>query len=113
MLQHNRHGDRAHIAHAALIGMHAFCCGIPAVAMTLAATTGAAATGATAFSATTGRLHDVVHTYEVWIVAASAILVALGGLMEWRARRAGFPWLFAASLACFALNLVIILSHRL
>lgn len=121
MLQHNvaqaeGHARGAHVAHAAMLGMHALCCGLPAAAMAAAALSGAAASGATSFSAATGQMHALLHAHEVWIIAGSALLVATGGVLELVARRAGarrgFPWLFAFSAACFAFNLAIIAAHR-
>lgn len=116
MLQHNAtHGDRAHLAHAAMISLHAFCCGMPALAMMLMALSGAAS-GGSIFVVTTQRLHAALHGQEIWILAASAVLVGIGGLFELAARRGGarrgFPWLFALSLGCFALNFAIIALHR-
>ncbi len=117
MLQHNiaRAGDRAHVAHAAMISLHALCCGLPIVALMLAALSGASS-GATAFLVVTRDIHGALHAHEIWILAGSALLVSLGGVMELAARRNGMkrgtPWLFALSLACFAFNLAIILVHR-
>ncbi len=117
MLQHNAHqaGAKAHVAHAAMLAMHALCCGLPIVAMSLAALSGATS-GATAFVATTGQLHALLHSHELWILAGSALLVSMGGAFEVVARRGGiargFPWMFAVSVACFVLNFAIIAVHR-
>lgn len=116
MLQRNApQGRHAHIAHAALIGLHAICCGLPALAMLAAAASGAASSLAL-LSGSVGIFHDFLHAHEVWIVALSAALVAIGGALELNARRGanrhGFPWLFAFSAFCFALNLGIVLIHR-
>jgi hypothetical protein len=118
MLQHNtaaaQAGARAHVAHAAMLALHALCCGLPIVAVSLAALS-SATSGATAFVASTGWLHGVLHSHEVWILAGSAVLVAIGALFEVAARRGGarhFPWMFAVSLSCFVLNFAIIAAHR-
>lgn len=118
MLQHNVHaeaGRRAHLAHAAMVSLHSVCCGLPILALSLAALSGAA-TGWTLFAQTTVHLHAILHKHELWILALSATLVVIGGVFELRARagqaRRGFPWLYALSAACFALNLAIILLHR-
>ncbi len=117
MLQHNsaQAGKRAHIAHAALISLHALCCGLPALAMMAAAVSGLTS-GAALMSGIFEPLHELLHTHEVWILAASAALVAAGGVLEVQARRGahshGFPWLFAFSVGCFLANVVIILAHR-
>jgi hypothetical protein len=95
--------------------MHAFCCGLPALAMLTAALTGAASS-VTLFSEIFGKFHDFLHGHELWIVAVSAALVIVGGWLEVSARRShqglGFPWLFAFSIGCFLANVVIILVHR-
>lgn len=118
MLQRNIRagaGRRVHIAHAAVLGLHALCCGLPAIALAAVAFSGAAS-GVTLFALTTERLHLLLHAYEGWILGSSAALVALGGFLELSARRHGpvraFPWLFALSVACFALNVLIVLAHR-
>ena len=111
-----RGGDRAHLAHAAMISLHALCCGLPVVALALAAASGAA-TGVSLFLAASQNLHAVLHQHEIWILALSATLVSLGGWFEWRAWRSGarrgISPLFAVSLGCFALNIAIIAVHRL
>jgi len=60
--------------------------------------------------------HGLLHGYETWIVALSAVLVAGGAWLEAAARREGrvrdFPWLFAFSCACFLFNLAVVLMHR-
>lgn len=100
---------RIHWAHVGVVAMHVLCCGLP-LAVSAA---GLAAT------ATAGvfRLHAVLHDHELWLLAMSAALVAIGAGAEWRALRAGrqrrASLLFAASLACFALNATLILGHRL
>lgn len=118
MLQHNaiKHGQRAHAAHAAVVGLHALCCGLPALAMSAAALAGAASSLALA-SEFIVQFHEFMHRYELWVLAVSAALVVAGGGLELLARhgraRLGFPWLFAFSAACFALNFAIIAGHRL
>ncbi|MGE0664475.1 MAG: hypothetical protein AB7P05_15895 [Hyphomonadaceae bacterium] len=116
MLQHNSitSGRRAHLAHAAVMGLHALCCGMPAL-MLAAATVSGAASGVVLLSDFLGKWHDFLHQHEMWILAVSAALVVLGGWLEAaarRQRRQGFPWLFAFSLFCFVANVTIILVHR-
>lgn len=118
MLQHNatKTGRQAHLAHAAVLSLHSLCCGLPALAVTLTALTGAASSGAVAFSSFFGELHTLIHGNELWILAVSAGLVAIGGAMEFTARRGRtglpFPWLYTMSLCCFAANVAIIAVHR-
>jgi hypothetical protein len=118
MLQHNpeKTGRQAHLAHAAVLSLHTLCCGLPALAVMLTALTGAATSGAVAFSSFFGELHALIHGNELWILALSATLVSVGGVMEFLARygRRGlaFPWLYTMSLCCFAANVAIIAVHR-
>jgi hypothetical protein len=116
MLQHNteRAGRRAHLAHAAVVGVHAICCGMPVLAMMAAGVSGLTS-GTALFAGAASRFHDLLHAHEVWILSLSALLVAVGGALEVLARRSGpkpFPWLFALSVACFAFNVAVILLHR-
>jgi uncharacterized membrane protein HdeD (DUF308 family) len=117
MLQHNAdHGRRAHLAHAAVMGLHALCCGIPALAIAAAALSGAAS-GIVLVSDYTSIFHHFLHAHEVWILVLSAALVITGGTLEVLSRRGaprarGFPWLFAFSVFCFAANFAIIAAHR-
>jgi hypothetical protein len=118
MLQHNtavRLGQRAHVAHAAVLALHAACCGLPLLAMGAAALTGLAS-GSALLGDTWAELHGMLHGNEAWIVSVSAALVLAGGVMESLARRGPgprrFPWLFAVSAACFAANVAILLVHR-
>ena len=119
MLQRNASqpvtGRRAHIAHAALITLHAFCCGMPALAMLAAAVSGSTA-GIALLADSFEQIHDFLHGRELWILGVSAALVAIGGGLELNARRSGhahgFPWLFAFSGLCFLANVAIILAHR-
>jgi len=116
MLQHNSAsaGKRAHVAHAAVMGLHAMCCGVPALAM-LAAGLSGAATSATFASGFIGYFHNFLHRHEVWILVLSAALVVTGGWFEAASRRhgpRGFPWLFAFSVLCFLINVAIIAAHR-
>jgi hypothetical protein len=117
MLQHNTEqaGQKAHVAHVAMLALHSLCCGLPVLAVSLAALSGASS-GATAFAVSTGRLHGVLHAHEVWILAGSALLVGTGGVLEMASRKGGvargFPWMFAVSVCCFALNFAIIAAHR-
>jgi hypothetical protein len=112
MLQRNT-ARSAHLAHAAVLSLHSICCGLPALAVTLAAlgVSGINLGGAL------GGLHALIHSHELWIVALSAALVLVGGLMELRFRRlhrhAGTPWLFVMSACCLVANIAIIAAHRL
>jgi hypothetical protein len=103
------------LAHTAVISLHALCCGLPTLALMAAALSGATS-GLAVFARGAERLHAFMHGYEAWILALSALLVAAGGVFELaarrRAQRRAFPWLFALSVVCFALNVVIILAHR-
>lgn len=119
MLQDNTaeaHGRRAHLAHAAVVSLHALCCGLPAAALMLTAATGAT-TGITLFAEYAGEAHAILHAHELWILGLSAVLVLVGGVLELATRRDGkhrrLPWLYFLSVGCFALNLAIILAHRL
>jgi hypothetical protein len=114
MLQRNK-PHHAHIAHAAVVGMHAICCGLPALAMLAAALSGAASVGAL-LPDSFEQFHRLLHGYELWIVGLSAALVTLGAWLEVSARRdhprQSFPLLFAFSVLCFLLNVAVILAHR-
>ncbi|HYD88230.1 MAG TPA: hypothetical protein VEA80_12185 [Vitreimonas sp.] len=103
------------MAHAAVVGLHALCCGLPALAMLAAAISGATS-GIAALAGIVEPLHAFLHTHEVWILVVSALLVVAGGALEALARRGahthGFPWLFAISVACFLVNVAIIAVHR-
>lgn len=116
MLQHNSAatGRKAHLAHAAVMSLHAICCGLPALAMLAVALSGAASSVAL-FADYVGEIHRFLHGHELWILVASAALVVTGGWMEFRARRhhnQGFPWLFGFSVLCFAANVAMIVLHR-
>jgi hypothetical protein len=111
MLQHNT-ARSAHLAHAAVLSLHTLCCGLPALAVTLAAI---GVSGLNLGGSLTG-LHTLIHGHEIWILALSATLVAVGGLMELNIRRdarRGVPWLFVMSAACLVANTAIIAAHRL
>ncbi|MES1204111.1 MAG: hypothetical protein ABUS57_21950 [Pseudomonadota bacterium] len=116
MLQHNtsanggRASSKAHWAHAALVSMHALCCGLPA-AMAVAGF----AIGALAWAAPIVRLHTFLHGYEPEMLMVSFALVAIGGLAEWRRRTQlrSFPKLYALSLVCFLANAGMITTHWL
>jgi hypothetical protein len=114
MLQHNvaPTAKSAHLAHAAVLSVHSLCCGLPALAVTLAAL---GVSGISFGGALTG-LHTLIHGHEFWILALSAVLVTVGGAMEWNARRScgakGAPWLFVMSACCFVANVAIIAVHR-
>lgn len=116
MLHHNIASPRrAHLAHAAVMGLHAVCCGLPALAM-LAAGLSGATSGIALLSDKFEFFHDFLHAHEVWILALSAGLVVIGAALEAGARRrgaaSGFPWLFAFSVLCFLANAAIILAHQ-
>jgi hypothetical protein len=116
MLQHNsaQAGRRAHLAHAAVMGLHAFCCGLPALAMLAAAVSGATS-GVALLADSFAEIHDFLHRHETWILVLSAALVVTGGWLEAASRRLhrhGFPWLFAFSVLCFLTNVAIIVAHR-
>lgn len=116
MLQHNsaRHRRRAHLAHAAVVSLHALCCGLPAAALLAAAVSGATS-GIALLAETFAPFHAFLHQHELWILALSAALVVFGGVLEANARRThnhGFPWLFAFSVFCFLANAAIIIAHR-
>ncbi len=108
-------GKKAHVAHAAMISMHALCCGMPILAVMLAALSGAAA-GTSLLVVVSRQVHNALHAHEFWILGVSAALVSLGGLFEVLAVRSGlrkrFSPLFAVSCACFVFNLAIIAVHR-
>ncbi len=96
------------------MGLHALCCGLPALALAAAAVSGATS-GIALLSQSVAAIHDFLHQHELWILIVSAALVVLGGWMEASARRhhpRGFPWLFAFSVFCFLANATIILVHR-
>jgi hypothetical protein len=114
MLQRNAQPQHAHLAHAAVVGMHVFCCGLPIAAMLLAGLTGAAS-ASVLLPDSFEYLHSLIHSYEPLIVVVSAALVTLGGWMEIQHRRQhahGFPWLFALSVVCFLANVAVVVAHR-
>lgn len=117
MLQRNAMNTRrhAHLTHAALVGLHSLCCGIPLVLMALVSIVGASATFAVALQKIY-PFHDLIHQNEIWILAASAAFVMLGAVLEARARAGarelGFPYLFAVSVGCLVLNVGVVLLHR-
>ena len=112
MLQRNT-AKSAHLAHAAVLSLHSVCCGLPALAVTLAAL---GVSGLNLGGTLTG-LHTLIHSHELWILALSAALVVVGGLMELALRRRrlhkGVPWLFVMSACCLVANIAIIAIHRL
>jgi len=99
-----------------VLGLHALCCGAP-VAAAFVASGAVGLTGFALVETATHDLHEVLHHHELWLLAISAVLVGVGGLAEWAARRRGqgrgFPAFFAVSVACFALNAALIVNHRL
>jgi hypothetical protein len=113
MLQHNtakQGASRAHWAHAALVGMHALCCGLP-MAMAVAGV----AIGALAWAGPIIRIHTFLHGYEPEMLMVSFALVAIGGFAEWRRRAQlrAFPKLYALSLICFLANAGMVTTHWL
>ena len=105
-----RDGRRTHWAHVAVVALHAVCCGLPLAASLMGLAASAALMGGVL------RFHTFLHGRELWLLGASATLVALGGLAEWRFMRDGqkrISTMFAVSLACFAFNAAIIAGHRL
>jgi len=102
------------LAHAAVMGLHALCCGLPALAMLAAAVSGATS-GITLLAGSVEEIHHFLHQHELWILVLSAGLVVTGGWLEVASRRThrhGFPWLFAFSVVCFLANVAIIAAHR-
>ncbi|MBL8535804.1 MAG: hypothetical protein JNM59_00210 [Hyphomonadaceae bacterium] len=115
MLQHNASRHHAHAAHAAVVSLHAICCGLPVLALAAVGISGVTSSTAL-FAESVNFIHNFLHRYEIWIVAVSGGLVALGALLEVLARQRspglGFPWMFAISVAAFFVNVAIIVSHR-
>lgn len=115
MLQHNTvaAGRRAHITHAAVLAMHAICCGLPALALIALS---AGASGVALLSDSIAEFHAFLHGHEFWILGFSALLVVSGGWLEALSRRGGHahgtPWLFYFSALCFVANAAIIFVHR-
>lgn len=103
-------GARTHWAHVAVVALHTLCCGLPLAVSAL----GLAASAALAAGVV--RMHDFLHSRELWLLGLSAALVAAGAFVEWRRMRVGgarrVSMLFAASLACLALNAAIVFGHR-
>src|SRR5512143_1173156 len=99
MLQRNT-AKSAHLAHAAVLSLHSICCGLPALAVTLAAL----GVSGVNFGGALAGLHALFHGNEPGILSRSATLVALGGLMKLSPRRAhpcrGVPWLFVMLAFC-------------
>lgn len=96
------------------MGLHALCCGLPALAMLAAAVSGATS-GIALLAGSFEEIHHFLHQHELWILVASASLVVTGGALEVASRRThrhGFPWLFAFSVLCFLANVAIIAAHR-
>ncbi len=117
MLQHNTAGagQRAHVAHAAVVALHALCCGVPVLALMVSAASGATS-GFVVAAQWFAPIHRFLHAHEIWILALSAALVCLGGTFEVLSRRdghrRGFPMMFAISVGCFFANAAIIAIHR-
>lgn len=116
MLQRNISARHTHIAHATVVGLHAICCGLPALAVTAVAVSGAAS-GFVLLSSYVQALHALLHGHELWLIGVSALFVTGGGTLELMLRRNGdvrsFPWMFALSLGCFAANVAILTLHRM
>ena len=117
MLQHNtaKAGQRAHVAHAAVVALHALCCGLPILALMATAVSGATS-GVALLAQRFAPIHRFLHAHELWILAVSAALVVSGGAFEVLSRRGGhqhgFPVMFAVSVGCFFANAAIIAIHR-
>jgi len=111
MLQRNT-AKSAHLAHAAVLSLHSICCGLPALAVTLAAL----GVSGVNFGGALAGLHTLIHGNELGILALSAALVTIGGLMELNVRRRhperGVPCLVVMSACCFVANVAIIAVHR-
>lgn len=103
----------AHVAHMAVVGLHTVCCGLPIAAGTLVALAGVGAGGVVLLA---DGLHDLLHSYEVWVLAGSGLLLAAGILLEGVARRGrlkrGIPWLLIGSAAAFLVNAAFFVSHQ-
>ena len=114
MLQHNAKAAalKAHAAHAAVVGGHLFCCGAPAVMMLFAAGAGASL-GVSTVQRFFLETHSYLHAHEIWILAVSALLVSLGGWLEWRSHHGRrLSLFFVLSVLCFTLNAGVIAAHR-
>jgi hypothetical protein len=105
-----RNATRAHWAHAGVVALHTLCCGLPLAVSLLGLAASASLMGGVL------TWHAVLHERELWLLAGSAALVAIGAFAEWRFVRADrgrrISALFAVSLACFALNGAIVAGHR-
>lgn len=115
MLQRNtgeggaaRAPNTAHWAHAAVVGVHVLCCGLPAAFAIFGVVL-----GTLAWAGPITTLHHWMHGYEAVILAFSAGMVALGGVLEWRRQGAGrgLRPLYALSVACFLANAMLVTSH--
>jgi hypothetical protein len=114
MLHYNRAARGAHLTHAAVLALHAFCCGLPVLAVTAAALTGVAA-GSAVMPEAWLSFHGALHGNELAILVLSGVLVAVGAALELSARKSGggqFPLLFLISAGCFLANAGILLVHR-
>ena len=101
---------RTHWAHVGVVAIHVLCCALPIALSVLGlAVTAALLPGVLAW-------HGALHERELWLLAVSAALVVVGAFSEWRFARANrtrrISMLFAASLACFALNGALVAGHR-
>lgn len=93
-----------------MVGLHTLCCGAPLLISAIGLAASAAVAGGIL------RMHSWLHGYEIWLLAMSAGLAALGGFLEWRLAARGqgrVSWLFVASLGCFAVNAALVAGHRL
>lgn len=102
------------MAHATVVTVHALCCGVPVLALILTGLSGLAS-AASLVAGVVEPIHAVLHSREMWILGLSAILVAIGAWLEFSARRRNhglpFPWLFALSASCLAVNAAVIAAH--
>jgi hypothetical protein len=100
------------MAHAAVVGAHVLCCGVPLALAFLAAGAGVSI-GVSAVAEWFGAAHGFLHAHELWLLASSALFVMLGGALEARAHRGRrVSALFVLSLLCFTLNAGLIWGHR-
>ncbi len=105
---------RVHWAHALVTGVHTLCCGLPFAAGLLAMT----ASGASSFAFAADQLgaaHRIAHHFELWTLAFSAVLVAVGIAAEWGVARRGrrVSVMMAASCGFLILNATLVLTHHL
>ncbi len=100
------------MAHAAAIGIHVLCCGLPVAASLVSLATGLALTGALA---PIEALHGFLHQHEWTLVGISGAFVLLGVLWDRHERAHGHRgagiWLWVSA-GLFALNLGLTTLHH-